>query len=60
MSQETKDKLKELIKEPATDDGASCENSWQIADELALPKQEFVKAADDVGIKIHSCQPGCF
>ncbi len=60
MSQETKDKLKELSKDRAMDGGISCEDAWQIADELALPKQEFVKAADDVGIKIHSCQPGCF
>lgn len=60
MSEETKDKLKEFIEERATDGRISCEDAWQIADELGLPKQEFVSAADDLGIKIHSCQLGCF
>ena len=60
MSEKTNDKLKGPIKERATDSRISCEAAWQVAGELGLPKQEFRKAADDLGIKIFGCQLGCF
>ncbi len=60
MSQMTNDKLKELIKERAADGRISCEDAWRIANELGMPKQEFVKTADELGVKIFSCQLGCF
>ena len=60
MREKTNDKLKEFIKEKATDGRISCEDAWRIADVHGLPKQEFVKSADELGIKIFDCQLGCF
>ncbi len=60
MSEKTNDKLNEFIKEQATDGMISCEDAWRIADELGLPKQEFGKAADELGIRIFGCRLGCF
>jgi ribosomal protein L32E len=60
MSENNNDKLKELIKEHSVDGRISCEDAWQLADDIGAKKQEVGKAADELGIKVKSCQLGCF
>ncbi len=57
---DTDNRMNELLKQKATDGKISCEDAWQIAEELDVAKQEVGKAADDLGLRIHSCQLGCF
>ena len=57
---ENEDSISELLKQRATEGRISCEAAWQIAQELGMEKQEVGKAADDLGLRIHSCQLGCF
>ena len=60
MNDETTDKLKKLLKEHSTDGRITCEEAWQIADEIGTKKHEVGKTADEIGIRIQSCQLGCF
>jgi hypothetical protein len=53
-------KLESAIKEKATDGRLTCDEAWQLADDLGINKADMGKAADDLGIKIKSCQLGCF
>ncbi len=57
---ETDDRINGLLKQKATEGKISCEEAWQIAEDLGMEKQEVGKAADDLGLRIHSCQLGCF
>ncbi len=57
---ENEDSISKLLKQKATKDRISCEEAWQIAQELGVEKKEVGKAADDLGLRIHSCQLGCF
>ena len=54
------DKLKQALKEIATDGRITCEDVWQFADDNGITKSEMGKACDDLGIRINSCQLGCF
>ena len=54
------DDLKELVKQRATDGKITCEAAWALAEELGVEKAEVGRAADDAGIRIISCQLGCF
>lgn len=53
-------KIKEALRIAAPDGRLSCKEAWQLADDLGVEKSDVGKAADELKIKIHSCQLGCF
>lgn len=53
-------KIKEALKIAAPDGKLSCKEAWALAEELGADKAEVGKAANELKIKIHSCQLGCF
>ena len=55
-----KEKLREEIMKKAVDRKISCTVARKIAEDLALPYAEVGAAADECGIKIKSCELGCF
>jgi len=48
------------VKEVASQGNLTCQEAWQIANELQVPFLEVGRAADASGIKIIACQLGCF
>lgn len=52
--------IRRLLTEKAEDGRISCEEAWQVAEELGVPKKDVGRAADDLGIRIRDCQLGCF
>jgi hypothetical protein len=54
------EEIRRLLAERADGGRISCEEAWQVADELGVPKTEVGAAADDLGIRITDCQLGCF
>lgn len=54
------DKLTMLIRREAEGGRLSCSSAWQIAGELGITKKEVGEACDELKVKIHSCQLGCF
>lgn len=53
-------RIKELLKERATDARLTCHAARQIAEELKVPYSEVGKAANELKIKIKNCELGCF
>ncbi len=52
--------IKQLIMERQRDNRISCKAAIAIADETETPRQKIGKILDQMKIKIHSCQLGCF
>ncbi len=52
--------LKELLKALEEDGRITCEEAWDFADKHSVPKAKVGSLLDDIGIKIHGCQLGCF
>lgn len=52
--------LRELIMKRQTDDRISCRTACDIADETGAPRSLIGKLLDEMKIKVHSCQLGCF
>ena len=52
--------LKQKIKEVLVNDKLPCANALRIADELQVPPMLVRETADEMEIKISSCQLGCF
>ncbi len=55
-----KEKLKDEIMKKAVDRKLSCAAAREIAEDLGIPYSDIGAAADALGIKIKSCQLGCF
>jgi hypothetical protein len=53
-------KLKELIMEKQSEQRISCHAACEIADKAGVPRQRVGRLIDDMDIKIHTCQLGCF
>ena len=54
------EKLKAEIKAHLVDGRLPCKAAWEIAKELKTGKVQVAGAAEALGIKISSCQLGCF
>ncbi|MFO8102183.1 MAG: hypothetical protein R6U37_08490 [Dehalococcoidia bacterium] len=52
--------LEQRIKESLVNGKLPCANALGIADELGVPPMLVRETADEMGIKISSCQLGCF
>lgn len=52
--------LKELILKKQVDNRISCRTACDIADEANVSRQKLGSLINELGIKIHSCQLGCF
>jgi hypothetical protein len=55
-----KDKIIEEIKKKATNNRLPCLVARKIAEELSVSYREVGEAADELNIKITSCELGCF
>ena len=56
----SKKALTNRLQECAPDKRLSCQEAWGIAEELGVTKKQVGQAADELKIKVHSCQLGCF
>ncbi len=52
--------IEQRIKESLVNKKLPCANALRIADELDVPPKLVKETADEMGIKISSCQLGCF
>ncbi|HEY3374958.1 MAG TPA: hypothetical protein VGK02_07860 [Candidatus Aquicultor sp.] len=50
----------EKVKETAKDNRLSCTAARKIGAGLGVPLHQIGDACDELGIKIHSCELGCF
>jgi hypothetical protein len=56
----TEQELKDLIMEKQSNGRISCKVACDIADQTGTARREIGRILDDLKIKIHSCQLGCF
>jgi hypothetical protein len=54
------EKIKELLKKKSVNGKIPCPLARQIAEELSVPYKEVGRNADELRIKITSCELGCF
>lgn len=60
MNQKTKESLIKAIKKVAPDGRLSCQEARQVAEEEGADYKDIGRECDRLGIKIHTCQLGCF
>ena len=54
------EEIKKLIMKKQTDNRISCESACDIAEQTGASKIVIGRLLDEMKIKIHSCQLGCF
>lgn len=52
--------IRELIMKKQSDQRISCKAALKVADETGAPRAKIGRLLNEMGIKIHSCQLGCF
>jgi len=52
--------IRDLIMKQQADNRISCEAAWEIAEKTGASKIHIGRLLDEMKIKIHSCQLGCF
>jgi hypothetical protein len=52
--------IKELVLERAQNRKMSCQEAFKIAEEIGITRKKIGQLLNDLEIKIHSCQLGCF
>ena len=52
--------IREFIKKQCPNNKISCEKVFKISEELGVSKKEIGQIVNELEIKIHSCQIGCF
>lgn len=52
--------VKEAVRRAAVDGKISCTRARRLAGELGVSPKEVGQAADELKIKIHACELGCF
>ncbi len=52
--------LKELIMKSQENHRISCKAACDIADQTGASRKKIGELIDELGVKIHSCQLGCF
>lgn len=58
--EEVRQEVLKAVEEAAQEGRLTCERAHQLAAALGVPLIEVGRAADLLGIKIRSCQLGCF
>jgi len=56
----TTEEIKDLMLKEAVDGKLSCTDARRLAVELAVPTAEIGRLANELKIKIFSCELGCF
>jgi hypothetical protein len=54
------DKARKLIEERQRDDKLACAQAFKIAEESGIPRARVGEILNEMNIKLHSCQLGCF
>lgn len=54
------DQIKDLIMKKQSDQRISCKAACDVAEEAGVPRLKIGRLLDEMKIKIHSCQLGCF
>jgi len=52
--------LTKALRERAAEGRISCQDAWRVAEETGTEYAEVGAACNELGIRIHSCQLGCF
>jgi hypothetical protein len=52
--------IRQLIREKEKGNRISCRTAMEIAKEVGVPTHKIGELLNDMEIKIHSCQLGCF
>ena len=52
--------MRDLIMEKQSNGRISCKTACDIADKAEIPRRKIGQLLDEMKIKIHSCQLGCF
>jgi len=60
MTDKITEELRKSLAERATDGRISCKEAWQVAEETGTEYSEVGAACNELGIRIYSCQLGCF
>jgi len=55
-----KGELKRKLEEAAKDGRISCTSARRLAEDLGVSVREIGRLCDELKIKIHSCELGCF
>lgn len=53
-------KLKDIIMKKQTNGRISCKEAFDIAEETGVSRRQIGNLLNELKIKIHSCQLGCF
>ena len=54
------DGIKELVNNSQSNQGISCKSAFRIAEEAGVSKRKVGEILNEMEVKIHSCQLGCF
>jgi len=54
------EKVRELIMKKQANNRISCKAACEVADEVGVSRMVVGRLLDEMKIKIHSCQLGCF
>jgi hypothetical protein len=54
------EQVKQEVERAAQDKRLSCEEARALAEKLGVSYQEMGKACDELNVKLHACQLGCF
>lgn len=60
MTDHEMDKAKQAVREIARDGKASCKQLLELAQTTGLSPAGLGQACNELGVKIHACQLGCF
>ena len=52
--------IKELISKKQSNNRISCKTAMELADDAGISRRKLGSLLDEMKIKIHSCQLGCF
>jgi hypothetical protein len=52
--------IEQEVRQAAADGRISCHDARALAEKLGVAYDEVGKACDKLGIKLHSCELGCF
>ncbi|MHB9150401.1 MAG: hypothetical protein ACYC33_10055 [Thermoleophilia bacterium] len=55
-----KNKIQHEVEQAATEGRIDCHTARALAEKLEVSYADVGAAANDVGVKIHSCELGCF
>ena len=60
MTESEMDKAKQAVREVAREGKVSCKQLLDLAQSTGLSSASLGRACNELGVKIHACQLGCF